>query len=146
DQGWSARVHDVDRTKVEALRAAGAIACADAAEAARGVGTLIVCVIDAVQTRDVLFGDRGALDSLQSGGTAMLCPTIAPQDVEDIARELATRGVDTIDAPMSGGPTRARDGSMSLMVACADAVFAAHDDLIAAISGKVFRIGERPGD
>jgi 3-hydroxyisobutyrate dehydrogenase len=39
---------------------------------------------------------------------------------------LQQRGLAAIDAPMSGGPARARDGSMSLMVACADAVFDAH--------------------
>jgi 3-hydroxyisobutyrate dehydrogenase len=76
----------------------------------------------------------------------MLCPTIAPPDVEDIARELAPRGIHTIDAPMSGGPARARDGSMSLMVACADPVFALNRDLIEALSRKVFRISQRPGD
>lgn len=41
---------------------------------------------------------------------------------------------------------RAQDGSMSLMVACADAVFEAHRALIGALSSRVFHIGERVGD
>ena len=49
----------------------------------------------------------------------MLCPTIAPADTERWSRAPAgARRCDCIDAPMSGGPERARDGSMSLMVAC----------------------------
>ena len=145
-QGWSVRVHDVDRAKVHALQALGAVACADAAEAARGARTLVVCVVDAGQTRDVLFGAHGAVESLGRGHAVMLCPTVAPQVVEDVARELASRGIAAIDAPMSGGPARARDGSMSLMVACTDAVFKANHDLVEALSRQVFRIGQRPGD
>jgi 3-hydroxyisobutyrate dehydrogenase len=146
EQGWPVRVHDIDRAKVEALRGLGAVACSDAADAARDAPTLIVCVVDATQTREVLFGLRGAAEAMERGSAVMLCPTIAPADVEAIASELAAKGIHTIDAPMSGGPARARDGSMSLMVACAGAVFDAHRDVIEALSRQVFRISERPGD
>jgi 3-hydroxyisobutyrate dehydrogenase-like beta-hydroxyacid dehydrogenase len=54
--------------------------------------------------------------------------------------------VATIDAPMSGGPVRARDGSMSLMLAGRNDVIERRRELIAALSGKVFRVGEKPGD
>lgn len=145
-QGWSVRVHDIDRAKVEALVPAGAIACRSAAEAAIPVPLLVVCVVDAAQSRDVLFGDGGAAPALARGSTVMLCPTIAPDDTEQIAARLAQLGIATIDAPMSGGPARARDGSMSLMVACAARVFDANRSAIEAVSRKVFRIGERVGD
>ena len=145
-QGWTVRVHDIERAKVLALEALGAVACNSTAEAAQGAPVLIVCVVDAQQVRDVLFGEGGALEAMESGTTVMLCPTIAPGDTERIAARLAGHGVATIDAPMSGGPARARDGSMSLMVACPEPVFEAHRALIEALSSKVFRIGERVGD
>ena len=47
---------------------------------------------------------------------------------------------------MSGGPARARDGTMSLMVACSDAAFAAARPLVEALTARVFRVGSRPGD
>jgi 3-hydroxyisobutyrate dehydrogenase len=53
--------------------------------------------------------------------------------------------VDCIDAPMSGGPVRARDGTMSLMVACADAVFERWHGLLQDLSSRLFRIGTTPG-
>jgi putative dehydrogenase len=105
-----------------------------------------VCVVDAAQTGTVLFGPDGLARMLQPGHTVLLCPTIAPQDVELFAARLASLGVFTVDAPMSGGPARARDGSMSLMVACAQPVFEAQAALLQALSGKLFRISERPGD
>ena len=47
---------------------------------------------------------------------------------------------------MSGGPARARAGTMSLMVACREDVFARHAALLAALADPVFRLGERAGD
>jgi 3-hydroxyisobutyrate dehydrogenase len=47
---------------------------------------------------------------------------------------------------MSGGPARAREGSMSLMVACQDAAFERSRLLLEVLSNKVFRVGTRPGD
>lgn len=144
--GWRVQVRDVDAAKEQALQLLGAQPCATPAEAARGAAALVVCVVDAAQTREVLFGTDGAVHGLQAGAAVLLCPTIAPQDVEACARELAARGFAAIDAPMSGGPARARDGTMSLMVACEDAVFARHQALVEALSSKVFRISRRPGD
>ena len=146
EQGWPVQVCDIDAAKVEALQSLGAVARPDAAQAGRGCAALIVCVVDADQTREVLFGRGGAAAAMQPGQAVLLCPTIAPQDVEDFAARLAGSGIAAIDAPMSGGPARARDGSMSLMVACEDAVFERHRALIEALSSKVFRVGPRPGD
>src|SRR4051812_2451108 len=106
-QGWTVKVHDVVRAKVDALAALGAVACSNAADAAQGVRALIVCVVDAQQTRDVLFGPDGAAESLAKGAAVMLCPTLSPRDVEQIASQLQSRGFAAIDAPMSGGPARA---------------------------------------
>jgi 3-hydroxyisobutyrate dehydrogenase len=146
EQGWTVRARDIDDAKVRALVQLGAIACGDAVEAAEGCEALIVCVVDAAQTEQVLFGPGGAAQAMGEGQSVLLCPTISPPDVEDISLRLAERGIAPIDAPMSGGPARARDGSMSLMVACDDAVFERHRALVEALSRKVFRISSRPGD
>ncbi|MES2939337.1 MAG: NAD(P)-dependent oxidoreductase [Pseudomonadota bacterium] len=146
EHGWAVQVRDIDAGKVEALQALGAKACATPADAARDAAALIVCVVDAAQAREVLFGQHGAVQALSPGAAVLLCPTISPEDVEAFARELAARGFAAVDAPMSGGPVRARDGTMSLMVACEDAVFERHRALIETLSGKVFRISQRPGD
>jgi putative dehydrogenase len=76
----------------------------------------------------------------------MVCSTIAPHDVESLATGLQQSHVPCIDAPMSGGPARARDGSMSLMVACADAVFAAQQPVLRDLSSRLVRLGECIGD
>ena len=145
-KGWNVLVRDVDAKKVEKWVLKGALAQSIRAQEALDLIAVIVCVVDAVQTEDVLFGVDGLAHSLQAGQTVILCPTILPQDVESFAARLAERGIHTIDAPMSGGPVRATDGSMSLLVACPKAVFAQNAELLNALSSKVFNISEKPGD
>ena len=146
EQGWQVHLHDLDGSKCEALVPQGARAFVHAADASRQASVCIVCVVDAQQTQDVLFGAGGVADAMHLGHSVMLCPTMAPEDVEQIALRLRPAGLLCIDAPMSGGPARARDRSMSLMVACENHVFERNRSLVEALSHKVFRISERAGD
>jgi L-threonate 2-dehydrogenase len=152
-QGFALRVVDVDAAKTQALAAfvappapseasalqaphalgaANAAVCACAADLPAQCALTFVVVVDAAQTREVLFGARGLVAGLPQtpcwavAHTVVLCPTIAPIDTEAVAAELAAHGVHCIDAPLSGGPVRAQDGSMSLMVAAPNAVYEPH--------------------
>ncbi len=144
--GWSVQVCDLDAAKTQALEVLGAVVRATPVQCSQNCSALIVCVVDTLQTEAVLFGAGGAADGMVAGQAVLLCPTVAPEDVERFAARLQQRGIAVIDAPMSGGPVRARDGSMSLMLACAEGVFQQQRPLIEALSSKVFRISERPGD
>ena len=147
--GWAVVVCDINPARQQEALEAGAHLADTPETAVRALesdGVLIVCVVDAAQSRDVLLDEDGAATALQPGQTVLLCPTIAPEDTEALAAALAERGIACIDAPMSGGPARARDGSMSLMVAAPDAVLERHAELLAALSSKVFRISEQVGD
>jgi putative dehydrogenase len=144
--GWPVYVCDIDANKTQHLAQQGAVVDSYPAEMASKVSLLIVCVVDGVQTRDVLFGKHGAVQHMKSGQAVMLCPTISPEDVEVCAHKLAGLGIQTIDAPMSGGPARARNGAMSLMLACQDVVFEQHLSLLQTLSNQVFRISQQPGD
>lgn len=148
-QGWPVVVCDLDIQRQQQALAAGAELAdtpALAASALPADGVLIVCVVDAVQSHEVILGENGAVAALRPGQTVMLCPTIAPQDTEALAAALVERGIGCIDAPMSGGPARARDGSMSLMLAAPSVLLARHADLLQALSARRFVISERVGD
>ena len=146
EAGWPVHVCDIDLHRVRVLQERGAQVHHTPAQCAAAVGALIICVVDSAQVETVLFGPAGAATTLQPGQDVLLCPTIAPEDTERFAARLLESGVATLDAPMSGGPQRARDGSMSLMLAGADAAVERRRELVAALSGKVFRISARPGD
>jgi L-threonate 2-dehydrogenase len=144
--GWRVSVRDVDAAREAAAQSLGADVCATPAQLARQSECVIVCVVDAAQVEAVLFGaDKGAL-AQPTRPSVMLCPTIGPGDAAAIAGRLSVQGFDCIEAPMSGGPVRARAGTMSLMVACADEVFNAHAQLLSILADPVFRIGTRIGD
>ena len=147
--GWSVAVRDIDPRVQSQAVALGAVACGSAMEAARMLapdGVLIVVVVDAAQTEAVLWGEGGAGPVLKPGQSVMLCPTLGPATVQSQAERLAPMGVGFIDAPMSGGPVRAQQGTMSLMVACSDAVWQRSQKLLTALSQQVFRVGTRAGD
>jgi len=146
DGGCEVWVRDIRREAEAAMVAAGAHRASDAVELTRRCTLVIVAVVDAAQCDAVLFGAGGALAGAHERCTVLLCPTIAPHDVERFAARLQHAGVACIDAPMSGGPQRARDGSMSLMVACAEAVFAQHEPTLCWLSSRLVRIGTRVGD
>ena len=149
DAGIAVSVCDIDANRTVLAAEAGARVCATPAEAARGCALLAVVVVDAAQTEAVLFGTQGiagAAAALPPGAAVLLCPTLGPADVESIAARLGAVGLGCIDAPMSGGPVRARDGSMSLMVACSDALWARHQPLLLHLAAGLLRVGSRCGD
>ena len=149
EAGWSVVVCDIDPLRQRQAAEAGARLAGTpvmAAAALGDYGVLIVCVVDVAQSREVLFGPGGAVARLRAGQTVMLCPTIAPLDTESLAADLAARGIDCIDAPMSGGPARVRDGGMSLMLAAPAPLLARHEALLARLSSNRFVISERVGD
>jgi L-threonate 2-dehydrogenase len=148
DGGIDVVVHDIDASREALAAAAGCRVAASPAALAATCALVIVAVVDSAQTHAVLFGAgdvEGAAATLRPGAALMLCPTIAPADTERAAAALATVGIDTLDAPMSGGPQRARDGSMSLMVACTDAVFERWQPLLGWLAGRLFRVGTVAG-
>jgi 3-hydroxyisobutyrate dehydrogenase-like beta-hydroxyacid dehydrogenase len=147
--GWSVVVCDIDPLRQQQALDNGASVAAtpfETAEALLPEGVLIVCVVDAAQAQAVLFGEHGAAAGLRPGQAVMLCPTIAPEDTEALSAALHLHDIGCIDAPMSGGPSRARDGSMSLMLAGPDDLLTRHEPLLAALSSQRFRISERVGD
>ncbi len=149
DFAWSVGVYDTDAQAQAKALTHGALPMASPRHAARSLapdGVLLIAVVDAAQTEAVLWGEDGAGPELQPGQTVMLCPTLGPKTVQTQAERLAERGVDCMDAPMSGGPLRARQGTMSLMVACSEPVWQRSQHLLNGLSQQVFRVGVRAGD
>lgn len=146
DRGFDVQVRDIDAVREAMARDEGLAVHGSPAAACAGAGCAIVAVVDAAQSEAVLFGADGLAATLPPGAAVLLCPTIAPHDTEALAARLVAKGLAPIDAPMSGGPARARDGTMSLMIACADDTFARQRPVIEALSNAAFRLGTRIGD
>ena len=124
----------------------GAVPCASPARLAREVNIVVVLVVDDRQVDEVLFGAEGAAAALPPESVVVMSSTLDPAFVAALGQRLADSSVRLVDAPVSGGPARAADGTMTMMVAGDAKARARCADLFARIAGRVFHVGERPGD
>jgi 3-hydroxyisobutyrate dehydrogenase len=145
-RGYAAHVRDVRREAEDEARAAGAVVCASPGEVAKACPIVITLVVDAAQTEDVVFGRQGVVAGMAPGGVLIMCSTVAPAYAATLGERLAPKGILALDAPVSGGPARARDGSMSMMISGAPEAYEQARAVLEAISGKRFRVSARTGD
>lgn len=126
--------------------AAGATAFPTAAALVREYPTVILLVVDAAQIEDVLFGEDGAAAALVPGAVLIVSSTVPPAYVATLASRVAARGARLIDAPVSGGPRRASDGTMTIMVSGDAQAIGECAAVFDAIAGRRFVVGARAGD
>ena len=129
-----------------ALEQAGAKQVAANADAfAAELDAVMLLVVNAVQVKQILFGERGLAGQLKPGTPVMVSSTISAADATDIAERLAAQGLSMLDAPVSGGAVKAAAGEMTVMAAGSDATFARLQPLLDAVAAKVYRVGDEIG-
>jgi putative dehydrogenase len=143
---WPVFAHDIEPLRVKEAVALGATECASPADIALQCRISFIVVVDAQQAHSVLLGPMGLLSQAQPGDLVFLCPTLGPLDVEKASDAAKAKGVFLIDSPMSGGPVRAREGQMSLMLAGDSGQMKKSEALLNAITPHRFVIGQKPGD
>lgn len=100
---------------------------------------LVVSLPAGPEVREALLGDGGALGA---GDFAIVdTSTCAPHDSRSLAEELHARGLAVVDAPVSGGPTAAREGTLSVMAGGTAGDLAAVDDVLRAFAGQLVVCG-----
>ena len=96
---------------------------ATAAEMAAEVEIVLTVVVNAEQTRAVLFGDNGLLPGLKPGSVVISCATCAPDAVQALGADLAAHDIHLLDAPISGGSVKAAAGQLTIMASGPAALF-----------------------
>lgn len=137
-------VHGIDTNpdRVAALVAAGA----QTLDAESGQADILVSVVvNAEQTRDVLFGSSGLAGRLSPSGVIVSCATVAPAFAREMEAEAQARGLHYLDAPVSGGVSKAATGTLSVMAAGTRAAFAAAGPVLDAMAETVFDLGDAAG-
>jgi len=114
--GYSLTVYDIRAEPVQDLVRAGATAAATPAQVAAASDLVIVCVLDDAQVIDVLAGSQGLLTRADPGMIIAVHSTILPETMRRAADLAATRGVELVDAPVSGSAKGAIEKTMSYMV------------------------------
>lgn len=143
--GFQLRGFDVSAHALKALAEAGGEPTDSPAVAAEGADLLVLMVATAEQVVAVLDGPNGALPSLAEGATVVLHSTVPPTFSKALGERLAARNMLFLDAPVSGGVVGAEAGSLSVMASGTAAAFDACEAMLAAVSARVYRLGEAPG-
>ena len=144
--GATTHVRDVRADATDAARALGAEIHDSPATLARVCPIVIILVVDDTEVDSVLFGADGAAAAFIPDAIVVLSSTLAPDYVTALAPRLAACGATLVDAPVSGGPRRAADGTMTMMVAGPANALARCAPVFGVIAERVFEVGAHAGD
>ncbi|MGB1710319.1 MAG: L-threonate dehydrogenase [Candidatus Puniceispirillaceae bacterium] len=142
--GHTVHGFDVVPQQVERFRDDGG-AGGELADIAVSLDAVVVVVLNAGQTEDVLFGDNGVVPRLKDGAVIMSCATVPPEFAMDTEARCAAAGIHYLDAPISGGSVKAAEGRLSVMAAGRPEAFAAARPVLDATAETVFDMGDHAG-
>lgn len=111
------------------------------AEAARSSEIVVTMVVDGPQVELVLLGEQGAAAAAQPGTLCVDCSTIGPSATRAIAQGLAARGLEMLDAPVTGSSPRAQDGTLTIMAGGTPEAFARAEPVLQAMGQLVVHAG-----
>ncbi|MDR3673413.1 MAG: 2-hydroxy-3-oxopropionate reductase [Holophaga sp.] len=140
--GYELVVMDLNQASVAELAAAGAETAKSAREVAERSDIIITMLPNSPQVKAVVLGDDGVLAGARKGSVVIDMSSIAPLVSRELSVLLAGRGVDMLDAPVSGGQPKAIDGTLSVMVGGPEKVFERCYPIMKAMAGSVVRTGE----
>jgi 2-hydroxy-3-oxopropionate reductase len=119
--GYPLTVHNRSRPAVDELAAQGATPAGSPVEVASGSDVVIAMLPDSADVEAAVLGPDGVAEGIREGALYVDMSTIGPAVSRRIAAVLSERGVDAVDAPVSGGEPAAREGQLSIMAGGSDA-------------------------
>ena len=114
--GYPVTIHTRTKSKAKAVLDAGAVWAETPAQAAIDVDVVITCVADTLDVEKVLLGENGVIESARQGLICIDMSTISPEATREMAATLNEKGVQLLDAPVSGGEIGAIEAKLSIMV------------------------------
>lgn len=115
------------------------------AKAAAESDIVVSVVLNAAQTEAVLFGDEGCAPAMRTGGVILSCATVDPSFARDMSARAEALGLHYLDAPISGGATKAAQGKLSIMASGTEAAFKAARPALDAMAETVHDLGRDAG-
>jgi len=114
--GHQLTVYDINPELIAELQASGAVPAKSARDVAAQSQVTITMVPDGPEVEAAVLGPSGALEGAKPGSIIVDMSSISPIVSQKIGDACAARGVDFLDAPVSGGEPKAIDGTLAIMV------------------------------
>jgi 3-hydroxyisobutyrate dehydrogenase-like beta-hydroxyacid dehydrogenase len=144
--GYEVRGYDPDQARLEQAVAAGVRPAESCAEAARSADQILVSIVRTLpQSLEALFGPDSVASAQRPGLHVVVMSTVDPGAMIQIAADIEHRGMEVVDAPVSGGTMGAEAGSLSIMLAGKPDVISRTRPVLEAMGSNLFVFGERPG-
>ncbi len=140
--GYSLTVYDIHQESVNDVVKAGATAVKTCKEVAEQSDVVITMVPDSPEVEAVVYGEQGVLEGVKSGMLFIDMSTIAPATSQKVYQSLQEKGVDALDAPVSGGQVGAEAGTLSIMVGGSDAAFKRALPILEVMGKNIVHIGD----
>ena len=141
--GYEVTGHDVDPAKMTAASEWGVKPAGSAAEAVQEADIVQICVLETSSVRDIVIGKGGIVETGRAGAVVVDHGTTVLDVTREMAKELERCcGMAWVDAPVSGGPSAAEDGSLAIMAGgSADAIVKVKN-LMEGLSGVFTYMGD----
>ena len=133
---------DLRTERLQMLQDAGGTAAASVAEVGEKSNSVFVMVLNGKQAKEVASQLK---ETMKSGSTLIVSATIEPAEVREVEALLEGTGIEMIDTPVSGGKSGAEQGTLAMMAAAKKSVFEDHQDVLNAVGGNIFHVGEKIG-
>ena len=140
--GYSLTVHDIRSEPVQELVKAGAKAAGSPRELAENSEVVITMVTSSPHVEQIMFGPDGILAGLKKGGIIIDMSTIDPIVTRKVATAAAEKGIDMLDAPVSGAPPKAADGTLSIMMGGKKELFEQCKPILEVMGDKIIHTGD----
>ena len=121
---------------------AGATACASPQEVAANADVIFIIVSDTPDVEQIILGDKGVIHGARPGSVVVDMSTISPAATRVFAEKLAQRGVEMLDAPVSGGEVGAVNATLSIMVGGKEKTFQRVKPLFEAMGKNIVHVGD----
>ncbi|RJG14198.1 3-hydroxyisobutyrate dehydrogenase [Pseudomonas cavernicola] len=114
--GFDLKVFDLQQSAVDELAAEGAHAAKDARDAVHDAEVVISMLPASRHVEGLYLGEQGLLGYITPGSLVLECSTIAPESAKKVSKAAAERGIELLDAPVSGGTAGAAAGTLTFMI------------------------------
>ena len=140
--GYNIKVYDIKEEPVNELAGLGAQTAATPAEIGATCEVIITMLPNSQHVVSVVTGANGVLEQVKPGAILIDMSSISPVVSKELYAKAAEKGVEMLDAPVSGGEPKAIDGTMSIMVGGKAEVFESVKDILLSMGGSAILIGE----
>jgi 2-hydroxy-3-oxopropionate reductase len=135
-------VYDILDAPVKELVEAGATAGASPKDVASRNELIITMLPNSPHVKQAVLGKNGVIEGAKPGSVLVDMSSIAPLASREVAAELASKGIEMLDAPVSGGEPKAIDGTLAIMVGGKEAVFEKVKDILLKMGASAVLCGD----